>query len=445
MDESIDFVFTYVDFSDDEYKKLLIKYAKKVDKKLLKSKNLFLDRYIDFDEIYYSVQSVKKYLKFVRKIYIVTSTPYKISKIFKSDNKIIIINDKDILDKNVINPCFKSTVIESYLYKIPDISNIFMYGCDDMFIVNNIKKEDLFENNIPVIDLKMDSNLNNFKNLNKCIKSQSAYFTDVINTNRHYYKHFNEYLSLNHNHQITIIRKDICIETHEIFKDIIQKNGNNHFRVPKENNIHFILLHHLVGLKKNKFINKKNLKKSGFYQYIMKNVSERLGYLKDKKVSLFCLNDMNIYFYKYFQFSIINNIKKRYIINKIIFLYNRNDFLYLIPNYDKYFKNIDCKLLHINNFNDYNLKNNFDCSIILYIDNIVNRNIENKIKNFFYLFINSENFDNFIEDIYFFLNKKYNLKKIDKNLSNYNDNNFKINLSKEMKIDVLEIRNNLLK
>ena len=62
MDESIDFVFTYVDFSDDEYKKLLIKYAKKVDKKLLKSKNLFLDRYIDFDEIYYSVQSVKKYL-----------------------------------------------------------------------------------------------------------------------------------------------------------------------------------------------------------------------------------------------------------------------------------------------------------------------------------------------------------------------------------------------
>ena len=149
MDKPIDFVFTYIDFSDDKYKELLISYAKKVDDKLLKSKNLFLDRYKDFDEIYYSVQSVKKYLKFIRKIFIVTSTPNKINQIFKNDSQIKIINDNELVDKNVINPCFKSTVIESYLHKIPNISNIFMYGCDDMFIVKEIKKSEIFENNLP--------------------------------------------------------------------------------------------------------------------------------------------------------------------------------------------------------------------------------------------------------------------------------------------------------
>ena len=250
MDKPIDFVFTYIDFSDDKYKELLISYAKKVDDKLLKSKNLFLDRYKDFDEIYYSVQSVKKYLKFIRKIFIVTSTPNKINQIFKNDSQIKIINDNELVDKNVINPCFKSTVIESYLHKIPNISNIFMYGCDDMFIVKEIKKSEIFENNLPIIDLKKDNNLNKFKNLEINIKTQSAYFTDIINANRFFFKKYKEYYSFTHNHQITLMRKDICIETHKNFKDILKKNGKNHFRIPKSNNIHFILLHHLVGLKK---------------------------------------------------------------------------------------------------------------------------------------------------------------------------------------------------
>lgn len=444
MDDPIDFIFTYIDFSDNNYRKLLIDYAKKVDEKILKSKNLFLNRYKDFDEIYFSIQSVKKYLRFIRKIYIVTPTPNRINDIFKNDEQIIIIKDDKLLDKNVITPCFKSTVIESYLYKIPNISNIFMYGCDDMFISKKINKSELFENNLPIIDLQKDNNLNRFKDREINISSQSAYFTDIINANRYFQEKYNKYYSFTHNHQITLMRKDICIETHNEFNDILIKNGKNHFRVPKKFNIHFILLHHLIGLKKNKFINKQYFKKSGFYEYVMKNASERLGYLKDKKVSLFCLNDMNVYFYKYFQYSILNNLKNRCNIKKILFIYDKNDFLYLIPSYDRYFRKFNCKLLNISDFDLYSSKNNLSSSLILYIDSNLSKNIEKKLTNFYYLFINSDYYKKFIEDIYFFLNEQYPFNKIDKDLKIYNENNFKINLSKEMKNSICKIRNNNL-
>ena len=293
--DPIDFVFTYVDFNDQGYQKKLINQAKKKDSSLLKSKENFLNRYIDYGEIYLSIYSVKKNLKFIRNIYIVTPTPNKIKEVYKDDKKIKIINDKELLvNQQVSRPCFKSTVIESFLYLIPNLSNVFLYGCDDMMIANELKKESLFLDNIPYIFLDERRNLPH-----KVKNNTSPAFADIINTNNIFNKKFNKYYSLTHNHQITLMRRDLCQITHDIFKEEILKNSANMFRTPIKDNLHFFLLASFLGIHLNLLV-KGNVKASGFYEMAYNKPWQRFYNYKNKGIKYFCVNTFSDVYYSYY-------------------------------------------------------------------------------------------------------------------------------------------------
>ena len=60
--------------------------------------------------------------------------------------KIKLINHSQIIDAKYL-PTFNSHVIEANLYKIPDLSEHFIYFNDDVFVARPLMPNHFFENN----------------------------------------------------------------------------------------------------------------------------------------------------------------------------------------------------------------------------------------------------------------------------------------------------------
>ena len=132
--QKIDVVFTWVDTTDPTWMKKKNKYLKVP----MKDHDL---RYISFNEIEYAVKSVIKNMKWVNHIYIVTDNHIpEFLKEMKS-RKISLIYHDTIIPNNIL-PTFNSLVIESYLHKIPTLTENFVYMNDDMFIWSEVAISD---------------------------------------------------------------------------------------------------------------------------------------------------------------------------------------------------------------------------------------------------------------------------------------------------------------
>ncbi|VBB48119.1 conserved hypothetical protein [uncultured Paludibacter sp.] len=105
-------------------------------------------------EIFFCVASILKYAPFVRKIFIVTDdqNPNLTDFINQNfpENKIPI----EIVDHTIIFsgyedllPTFNSLSIETCLYRIPDLSENFVYFNDDFFLMRPIQPSDWFKDN----------------------------------------------------------------------------------------------------------------------------------------------------------------------------------------------------------------------------------------------------------------------------------------------------------
>ena len=114
------------------------------------------DRYIQTNEIEYCVNSIIKYAKFIRKIFIVTDNQvpkFLANSQEKAKYPMVEIVDHSEIFKGYENhlPTFNSMSIESLLYKIPNLSEHFIYFNDDFFLFNETKVSDFFINGHPVI------------------------------------------------------------------------------------------------------------------------------------------------------------------------------------------------------------------------------------------------------------------------------------------------------
>ncbi|QXP64812.1 stealth family protein [Polaribacter sp. HaHaR_3_91] len=178
MEESkgivIDAVITWVDGNDPLHKAKMRRYLD--DKIILSPKGINL-RYGQIGEIEFCVKSILKYATFIRHIYIVTDnqTPQFLKKNSSLYSKVKIIDHKDIF-KNHENflPTFNSRSIETRLYKIPGLSERFIYFNDDFFLLKKTKVEDFFIGDLPVLRgswLRFDSDVL-YKKIKNIFKKQ---------------------------------------------------------------------------------------------------------------------------------------------------------------------------------------------------------------------------------------------------------------------------------
>jgi hypothetical protein len=120
----VDFVYTWVDGGNQDYQTLYREYSRK-------KTDLNPERFRDiYGLLRYSLRSVETYTPWYRNIYIITQRPQVPDWLDVSHPKIRIIHHDEIFDSNYL-PTFNSNAIESFIHRIPGLSDNFLYLNDD--------------------------------------------------------------------------------------------------------------------------------------------------------------------------------------------------------------------------------------------------------------------------------------------------------------------------
>ncbi len=151
----IDAVITWVDGNDPAHKAKRVRYARPEQ---LSNEDIGGDtRYANIGEINYCVASLLRFAPWLRKIFIVTDGqdpalgPF-IGRYFPESRTEIEIIDHKVLYSGYENflPVFNSLSIETVLWRIPELSEHFIYLNDDFLLVAPTAPEDFFENGKPI-------------------------------------------------------------------------------------------------------------------------------------------------------------------------------------------------------------------------------------------------------------------------------------------------------
>lgn len=135
----VDVVYTWVDASDGEWRRAHSRHSPETT--FDESANN-VERYIDRDELRYSMRSIWMFAPFVRHIYIVTAGQRPAW--LKDHPQVTIVHHDEIfLDRSAL-PTFNSHAIESCLHRIADLSENFVYFNDDVFLGRETSAGDFF-------------------------------------------------------------------------------------------------------------------------------------------------------------------------------------------------------------------------------------------------------------------------------------------------------------
>lgn len=145
----IDAVITWVDGADPVHKAKLRRHLKAQTAN--QTPNVHPTRFSDDGEIEYCVQSILRFAPWVRTIYIVTDeqTPALLSKIhtLATDTTIKVVDHKDIFKGyESYLPTFNTRTIANMIWRIPDLSEQFLFFNDDYFLCTPMQPEDFFQN-----------------------------------------------------------------------------------------------------------------------------------------------------------------------------------------------------------------------------------------------------------------------------------------------------------
>jgi hypothetical protein len=279
----VDLVYLWVDGNDPEWQKKRHKYLPAFDH----TDALCEGRYVNNDELRYSLRSVEKYANWIRKIFIVTDNQIP-SWLDVSNPKIKIIDHSEILPPEA-RPCFNSEVIEYFLYKIPDLSEHFIYANDDMFLNKNVSPSDFFcDDGFPIVRLRRKY-FGYFRYKLKYVFSDtcSAYKKTYIRASDEVYKRLKKrYWDFLH-HNIDAYRKsDYKMAMENIFNDIIEKTMLNHIR--SENGLQRIaILYYALTVKHGHL---RYVKEQESFTIPLYKIQRKLHDLTPE-TTFFCLND----------------------------------------------------------------------------------------------------------------------------------------------------------
>ena len=155
----MDVVITYVDITE-RFKEQYSKYVKK---------ELEENRFRSYGVLDLQINGIRKYMPYIKNIFVVVSEKEQVEGIDLSDA--IIIEHKDIIPERFL-PCFNSCAIEMFLWKIPGLDEEFIYFNDDIFVIDKIHPSKWFIKGKPVLfpkehEIKEEENI--FKK--NCINS----------------------------------------------------------------------------------------------------------------------------------------------------------------------------------------------------------------------------------------------------------------------------------
>lgn len=141
MEDPIDFVVTWVDGNDPAWR------AEKAQYDPSFAKGNSDARYREWDQFMYWFRAVEKYAPWVRYVHLVTwghLPPW-----LNTDHpKLKIVCHKDYIPEKYL-PTFSSIPIELNMFRIPELSEHFVYFNDDMYLSRPVSPADFFSEGLP--------------------------------------------------------------------------------------------------------------------------------------------------------------------------------------------------------------------------------------------------------------------------------------------------------
>lgn len=134
----IDLVYTWVDGADPAWRERRQRY----EPRAAASDGTGDERFESFDELRYSLRSVREHAPFFRHIYLVTDQQRPTW--LRDDAGIHVIDHAEIFSDPSVLPVFNSHAIESQLHHISGLSEHYVYMNDDVFFGRNCGWTNLF-------------------------------------------------------------------------------------------------------------------------------------------------------------------------------------------------------------------------------------------------------------------------------------------------------------
>ena len=233
----IDLVYLWVDGSDEKWLAMKNSVLEKINGNLPASAARS-NRWANHNELLYSLRSVEKFANWINHIFIVTDsqTPEWLN---LQNPKITIIDHKEIIPNELL-PLFNSNAIEMFLWKIPNLSEHFLYACDDMFFGKPVNSDFFFdENENPIVIIK--GRKRKFNNLDDNSPVNHRLFTiKTARTIKFAYKKLGIKYNLTFKHAIEPIRKSYMKENFGILEENLLQTTITPFR--DVNNIQRIIM-----------------------------------------------------------------------------------------------------------------------------------------------------------------------------------------------------------
>lgn len=280
----IDLVYLWVDGSDPEW---LARRCAFTGQKFDNTEANCKGRYADNDELKYNLRAVEMYAPWIRHVFIVTDgqTPAWLD---TSNPKVTVVNQNDIIPE-VSRPCYNSSLIEHFLYRIPGLSEYFLYANDDMFLNRPVTPETFFTpDGLPVIRLIHARLRDWYLAFRKNVLGvpYKYYIRTLRNSAELVEKRYGVYYSGKPHHNIDAYLKSSCRHTGEVFGQEISEVLTNHIR--KDNDIQRVIYSYTPLAEKR-----------GHLEYVTQRTSfrfliyKRSHYNKLRRFSptFFCMND----------------------------------------------------------------------------------------------------------------------------------------------------------
>lgn len=137
----IDLVYLWCDGTDPEFAARKAAGMKAFGH-VLTEENAGSVRYVQHDELRYSLRSAFRNVPWIRHIFIVTDSQRPVW--LKDHPKVSVIDHREIIPAGRL-PLFSSIAIEMYLDRIPGLSEYFLYANDDMFFNRPLGVSDFYD------------------------------------------------------------------------------------------------------------------------------------------------------------------------------------------------------------------------------------------------------------------------------------------------------------
>ena len=276
----VDIVFTWVSDSDPNW-------VKKKSAYLGEDFKPQTTRFVDYEQLRYSLRSVASYAKFIRRIFIVTDNqiPYWLD---SEHEKITIINHEDIFEDKSSLPVFNSVAIESWIHKIEGLSDNFIYANDDYFFGSPVTKKHFIHSN-GVARLFVEPVPNAYGEIFEDSESTNQL---SLFTARCFYERFNRWPSFWPLHAPMVKNIHVINDMVSEFKDLVEKTSRSRFRESGTISPLYLMASYYAYMEGYSVIS------SVKYEYVSSDdpnldskLSDLLRKIKNGDCDIFCLND----------------------------------------------------------------------------------------------------------------------------------------------------------